>query len=134
MKKSSIALVLFCVSIFLFQASTAAADNPPEITNGPFIAAGSWPALPTDENNPIILRQNYSVLYVYDDDFESCADDPTHKVQYKKVGGDWKNLDETIDSINQYVTVDLPILDLKHNQLYKFRITIKDCFPSSDFE
>ena len=44
-------------------------DNPPVLTAGPFLAAGTWPVLPTSAESPMYLDQNYSVLWTFSDDF-----------------------------------------------------------------
>ena len=47
-------------------------DDPPQLGVGPFLAAGTWPLLPTSQENPMYLDQNYSVLWTFDDDYASC--------------------------------------------------------------
>ena len=51
----------------------AASDAPPVITGGPWLAAGSWPMLPTSESGAFVLKQNYYVFWTFSDDYVSCA-------------------------------------------------------------
>ena len=48
-------------------------DDAPAIGDGPFVAAGTWPLLPTGSpENPTYLNKNYYVLWTFSDDFGSC--------------------------------------------------------------
>ena len=62
-------------------------DDPPVIGDGPFLAAGTWPVLPTSAESPMYLDQNYSVLWTFSDDFASCSGECTHVAEYQAVGG-----------------------------------------------
>ena len=50
-------------------------DDPPAFTSGPFLAAGTWPVLPTSQESPMYLDANYDVLWKFSDDFASCSGD-----------------------------------------------------------
>ena len=49
-------------------------DNPPALTAGPYLAAGTWPVLPTSQESPVYLDANYDVLWKFSDDFASCPE------------------------------------------------------------
>ena len=61
-------------------------DNPPAITAGPFLAAGTWPVLPTSAESAFELDVNYDVLWTFSDDFASCSGACTHVAEYQVVG------------------------------------------------
>ena len=58
-------------AVYYFRVATS--DAPPVITGGPFVAAGSWPALPTSSSRAFVLDQNYNVLWTFSDDYAYCA-------------------------------------------------------------
>ena len=69
-------------------AGVCVEDNPPALTSGPYLAAGTWPVLPTSAESPMYLDQNYSVLWTFSDDFASCpGGECTHTAEYQEVGG-----------------------------------------------
>jgi hypothetical protein len=102
-------------------------DMPPVIGDGPFVAAGTWPVLPEDPALPIWLNQNYTLLWTFSDDFVSCSGDCTHRAQYKRHGGDWKNLTVIAEPANGYAYTELPVETLVRNKLYHFRFFVEDC-------
>ena len=61
-------------------------DDPPAIADGPFLAAGFWPVLPTSPEGAFVLDQNYSVLWTFSDDYSSCSGPCTHVAEYQRVG------------------------------------------------
>ena len=62
-------------------------DDAPAIGDGPFVAAGTWPLLPTGSpENPTYLNKNYYVLWTFSDDFGSCSGDCTHSAEYQVPG------------------------------------------------
>ena len=50
-------------------------DNPPALTAGPYLAAGTWPVLPTSAESPMYLDADYDVLWTFSDDYGSCSED-----------------------------------------------------------
>ena len=113
---------------------TLMADAPPAIELGPFLAAGPWPVLPTDPDNPMILTQDYSVLWTVSDDYASCPEFCTHTAEYQAVGESaWTELTVTADPIEEwYAYVDLPIeTTLQNATTYALRFTVTDCAGQS---
>ena len=85
-------------------------DDPPALGDGPFLAAGTWPVLPTMQESPMYLDQNYSVLWTFSDDFASCSGACTHVAEYLEVGGSsWSVLDVTANAAKGFAYVTLPV-------------------------
>ena len=102
-------------------------DNPPAITAGPYLAAGSWPLLPTSAESAFELDVNYDVLWTFSDDFASCSGACTHVAEYQAVGGSsWTALPVTVNVAKGRVRVTLPVGSLP-NGTYAFRFAVTDC-------
>ena len=102
-------------------------DNPPALIAGPYLAAGTWPVLPTSAESPMYLDANSDVLWKFSDDFASCSGDCTHSAEYQAVGGStWTALDVTATA-NGYAYVTLPIESLQNATTYAFRFSVTDC-------
>jgi len=107
-------------------------DDPPALTAGPFIAAGSWPLLSATQQGPTYLSQNTSLLWTFSDDFASCSGACTHSAQYSVVGsGIWEDLSVSSDAEAGYAYVELPIASLQNATTYAFRYTVRDCASQS---
>jgi len=111
-------------------------DAPPVLDLGPFLAAGPWPVLPTESENPMILTQDYNVLWTFSDDYASCPEFCTHTAQYQAVGdSSWTELSVDTDPTEEwYAYVDLPIEDdnqMQNATTYALRFTITDCAEQS---
>jgi 5-hydroxyisourate hydrolase-like protein (transthyretin family) len=106
-------------------------EAPPALGAGPFVAAGSWPTLPTSQESPIYLDQNYSVLWTFSDDYASCPDGVcTHVAEYQKAGdSEWTALTtvNTDSTGKKYAYVELPVESLQNATTYAFRFTVTDC-------
>ena len=103
-------------------------DDPPAFTSGPFLAAGTWPLLPTRGESPMYLDANYDVLWKFSDDFASCSGTCTHAAEYQAVGGSsWTSLDVTANAAKGYAYVTLPIESLQNATTYAFRYSVTDC-------
>ena len=62
-------------SIFFFEQIN---DDPPALTAGPYLAAGTWTILPTSAESPMYLDANYDVVWKFSDDFASCSGTRVH--------------------------------------------------------
>ena len=104
-------------------------DNPPALGDGPFVAAGTWPLLPTSAESPMYLDQNEYVLWTFSDDYGSCSEMCTHTAEYQAIGDEsWTKLSVTTDPTGKkYAYVDLPIDELQNATTYAFRYTVTDC-------
>ena len=103
-------------------------DNPPSLTSGPFLAAGSWPLLTASQESPTYLDANYEVLWTFSDDYASCPSGAcTHVAEYQEVGGNWTPLDVTANAANGYAYVELPVESLQNATTYAFRYSVTDC-------
>ena len=102
-------------------------DAPPVITAGPYLAAGTWPVLPTSPESAFELDANYDVLWTFSDDFASCSGACTHVAEYQVVGdSSWTALPVTVNVAKGRVRVTLPVESLQ-NATYAFRFAITDC-------
>jgi hypothetical protein len=108
-------------------------DDPPTIDLGPFLAAGYWPVLPTDPDNPIILEQNHTVLWTFSDDKASCTEEPTFVAEYQAVGDStWTALEGDPGLVSDwYAGFVLPVLSLTNATTYAVRFTVTDCADQS---
>ena len=104
-------------------------DDAPFLTAGPFLAAGTWPMMPTSAESPMYLDQNYSVLWTFSDDFASCSAACTHAAQYQALGDStWTALTVNTDPTGKkYAYVDLPVESLQNATTYAFRYSVTDC-------
>jgi len=103
-------------------------DDPPELTAGPYLAAGWWPLLPTTPESAFVLDENYDVLWTFSDDFASCSEDCTHAAEYQAVGADtWTSLDVTANAAKGTARVTLPVESLQNATTYAFRYSVTDC-------
>ncbi|MBM4310048.1 MAG: hypothetical protein FJ119_03755 [Deltaproteobacteria bacterium] len=103
-------------------------DGPPSLGDGPFLAAGPWPLLPTEAESPMYLDANYDVLWTFSDDFASCSGDCTHAAEYQAVGADtWTSLDVTANAARGTARVTLPVESLQNATTYAFRYSVTDC-------
>jgi 5-hydroxyisourate hydrolase-like protein (transthyretin family) len=103
-------------------------DNPPALGDGPFLAAGSWPLLPTTPESAFVLDENYDVLWTFSDDFASCSGDCTHSAEYQALGGEtWSALDVTANAANGRARVTLPVESLQNATTYALRFSVTDC-------
>jgi hypothetical protein len=103
-------------------------DAPPAIDEGPFVANGTWPVLPTEPESPLILKKNYSVLWTFSDDYASCSEDCMHSAEYQVVGDSaWTALSVSSDAEAGYAYVELPVDALHNATTYAFRFTVTDC-------
>ena len=109
------------------------ADNPPAIGDGPFLAAGPWPVLPTAAESAFELDANYSVLWTFSDDYASCSGPCTHVAEYQAVGeSEWTELTVTTDPSGEwYAYVELPVDQLQNATTYALRFTVTDCADQS---
>jgi hypothetical protein len=104
-------------------------DAPPVITGGPWLAAGSWPLLPTSASRAFTLNQNYDVYWTFSDDYASCAGLCTHRARYRKVGDTawtWLTPVNTDPTGTSYASVTLPVTGLD-NGTYQFVFDVRDC-------
>ena len=103
-------------------------DKPPVIGDGPFVAAGPWPLLPTSQESPMVLKKNYSVLWTFSDDYVSCPGLCTHRARYKPVDGStWTDLSVSTDPDGTwYAFAELPVSQLE-NGTYGFVFDVTDC-------
>ncbi len=129
-------LLLLFGSVLMYQNANASqvdlvndgADSCVEITGGPWVAAGSWPALSQSYTNPTRLTQNVNVLWTFSNDYGCCNNDPTHKANYKKFPyGNTINLPVVADADQGYAYTELPIENLQNGSTYSFSFQIKDC-------
>lgn len=106
----------------------AVTDAPPAITGGPWLAAGSWPLLPTSASRAFMLSQDYDVLWAFSDDYASCAGLCTQRARYRKVGDTaWTGMEEYTDPTGRaYAYTTLPVASLE-NGTYQFRVEFLDC-------
>jgi len=112
---------------YYFRVATT--DAPPVITSGPFLAAGSWQALPTTSSRALVLDQNYDVLWGFSDDYAFCSGLCTHRARYRKVGDTvwtWLTPVSTDPTGKAYANVTLPVGSLA-NGVYQFRFDVRDC-------
>jgi hypothetical protein len=109
------------------------ADLPPAIIDGPFLAAGNWPMLPTAPATPLYLNQDRDVLWTFSDDYASCPEFCTHTAEYKAVGeSTWTSLDVSTDPTEQwYAYATLPVESLQNATTYALRFTVTDCAGQS---
>ena len=110
-------------------------DNPPAIGAGPYLAANTWPVLPTSAASPMYLDQNYSVFWTFSDDYASCPGGAcTNAAEYRRVGtNEWIALTmvNTDPTGKKYAYVELPIESLQNATTYAFRFTVTDCADKS---
>jgi hypothetical protein len=111
---------------YYFRVATS--DAPPVITGGPFVAANSWPALPTSALRALVLNQNYSVLWTFSDDYAGCAGLCTHRARYRKVGDTaWTFIPVSADPEGiWYAYATLPVDSLAAGT-YQFYFDVLDC-------
>ena len=102
-------------------------DAQPSTGSGPYLAAGTWPVLPTSPESPMYLDADYEVVWKFSDDFASCSEDCTHAAEYQALGGsEWTALAVTATA-NGYAYVTLPIESLQNATTYAFRYSVTDC-------
>ena len=89
------------------------ADQPPEIGDGPYLATGPWPVLPTAAESAFVLDQNYAVVWTFSDDYAACRDTKlcTHTAEYREIGGSkWSALEVGTDPDGtRFAYVKLPV-------------------------
>ena len=78
--------VFLALLVFSLDAFADTYDDPPVITDGPRLAAGWWPLMSTSPESPMVLKQNYSVLWTFSDDYASCSGACTHSAKYQVLG------------------------------------------------
>ena len=109
-------------------SNTCVEDNSPVIGAGPYLAAGSWPVLPTSQESPMYLDANNDVLWKFSDDFISCSENCTHNAEYQRVGdSSWTALDVTANAAKGFAYVTLPVESLQNATTYAFRFSVTDC-------
>ena len=101
-------------------------DAPPEVTAGPFVAAGAWPALARSEQGAFVLSQGSNVLWTFSDDYASCSGPVTHRAWYRLVGEEsWTPLAVGTDPEGTwYAYVTLPVLNAG---TYQLLFDVRDC-------
>ncbi len=111
---------------YYFRVATS--DAPPVIGDGPFLAAGSWPVLPTSASGAFLLDQNYRVVWTFSDDYASCAGLCTHRARYRKVDDTaWTWITVSADPTGKrYAYTTLPVESLE-NGMYQFHFDMQDC-------
>jgi hypothetical protein len=103
-------------------------DAPPQITGGPWLAGGTWPALPTSASGAVVLNTDYAVLWTFSDDYAACAGLCTHRARYRKVGEEnwtWV-VPQTDPTGTSYAYTTLPVSSLA-NGTYQFQFDVRDC-------
>ena len=74
------------------------------------------------------MKQNYSVLWTFSDDFASCSEDCTHVAEYQAVGGSsWTALPVTANAAKGYAYVDAAGREPAEATTYAFRFSVTDC-------
>ena len=103
-------------------------DDPPVLSSGPFVAAGSWPMLPNSLSKAVVLKQNYKVFWTFSDDYASCSGLCTNRARYKNVVDTaWTSLDVSTDSEGKdYAYAMLPAATLEPGD-YMFQVDVRDC-------
>jgi len=111
---------------YYFRVATS--DAPPAITGGPWLAAGTWPALPTSASKAFVLDQDYAVLWTFSDDYASCAGLCTHRARYRRVGDTaWATIPVSTDPEGiWYAYAELPVAGLDAGT-YQLRLDVRDC-------
>ena len=106
----------------------AITDAPPVITSGPFVAAGTWPALATIGVKRSCADQNENVLWTFSDDYASCAGLCTHRARYRLVGDTaWTWITVSADPTGKkYAYTELPVEGLAAGT-YHFWFDVRDC-------
>ena len=107
----------------------AVTDAPPVITGGPWLAAGSWPALSTSTTRASVLNQNEYVLWTFSDDYAGCAGLCTHRARYKKIEDTtwtWLSPVNTDPEGTDYAYAMLPVESLDAGT-YQFCFDVRDC-------
>jgi hypothetical protein len=103
-------------------------DNPPVVGDGPFLAAGSWPRMPTTPESAFMLDVDYDVLWTFSDDFASCSEDCTHMAEYQALGSsEWTALAVTANAAAGTARVTLPVSSIQNATTYAFRFAVTDC-------
>jgi hypothetical protein len=110
-------------------------DTPPAIGDGPFLAAGTWPILPTDPESPIYLGQNYDVLWTFSDDYASCPELCTHSAAVYSIADGTTAAElsvETDPTGEWYASAELPVAEeLENATTYALRFSVTDCAGQS---
>jgi hypothetical protein len=108
----------------------ATSDAPPAIESGPFLATGAWPQLANSASSALVLRQNYDVLWTFNDDYASCSGLwlCTHRSRYRKVGDTvWTWIPVSVDPEGiWYAYATLPVDSLDAGT-YQFHFDVMDC-------
>jgi hypothetical protein len=110
------------------QCQLPVVDNPPVVGDGPFLAAGSWPRMPTTPESAFMLDVDYDVLWTFSDDFASCSEDCTHMAEYQALGSsEWTALAVTANAAAGTARVTLPVSSIQNATTYAFRFAVTDC-------
>jgi hypothetical protein len=111
---------------YYFRVATS--DAPPVIESGPFVAAGTWPVLPTSLSRAFGLSENTVVLWTFSDDYASCGGDCTHRARYKKVDAvDWTLIPVSTDPEGElYAFTELQVTSMEPGD-YMFHFDVRDC-------
>ena len=100
------------------------------IESGPFLAAGTWPVLPSRKSSAgtMVLTRDYDVLWTFSDDYAACDGLCTHRARYALVGDAvWTSIPVTADGTGAwYATATLPAGSLAPGA-YKFYFDVTDC-------
>ncbi len=106
----------------------AVSDALPQVTAGPFLAAGAWPRLARSEQGAWALRQDSNVLWTFSDDYASCGGPVTHRAWYRLVGEEaWTSLAVSTDPEGtSYAYVTLPVSGLSAGT-YQLLFDVRDC-------
>jgi hypothetical protein len=111
---------------YYFRVATS--DAPPSITGGPWLAAGTWPALPTSASGAAVLSTDTYVLWTFDDDYSSCSGLCTHRARFRRLGEEswtWV-VPETDPDDSWYAYTMLPVSGLEAGT-YQFQFDVRDC-------
>jgi len=117
---------------YYFRVATS--DAPPQITGGPYLAAGTWPRMPSSEESAFVLSDNQYILWTFEDDYASCGALCTHVAKYRKVGEvQWTNIAVSTDPAGtEYASAELPVASLAAGT-YQLTVSTRDCAGQTDW-
>ncbi len=79
------------------------------------------------------LKQNYSVLWTFSDDYAACSGDCTYTAEYQALEESaWEPLEVDLDlTSDSYASFILPVMSLTNATTYAVRFTVTDCANQS---
>lgn len=105
-----------------------AADKPPAIMRGPFLAAGTWPMLPTSAENALVFDKDYDIVWTFSDDQKTCNGACVLQAEYQISGSSrWTRLPVNTGPKPGFAHVTVPVRILDKDTRYAFRFSVTDC-------